>query len=61
MSSQSPWNHSIKKTRDKFAHPNSLYAKAKDNPTILDKIIRGLREADEDLANMERWYRRGFR
>jgi hypothetical protein len=60
LPSDTPWKHSLKHERDKYAHPNSLYAKGKDNPALLEKIVKGMKEADEDLRQMNDWARKGF-
>lgn len=58
-----PWRQSFirhEEKKDLYAHPNSVYAKAKGDSAQMDRILDGMREADEDLQAMERWYRNGF-
>jgi hypothetical protein len=55
-----PWKTHSSRQGDLFAHPNSIYAKAKKDPLVLERILDGMREADEDLASMEEWARNGF-
>lgn len=43
-----------------YAHENSLYSQARKSPRLMERILDGLREADEDLKAMEDWARRGF-
>lgn len=57
-----PWRKTFlpKDKLQSYAHPNSVYAQAKGDPAKMDRILDGMREADEDLQAMEQWARNGF-